>query len=190
MTYRKWIVVAAVLFSLGIILGVYLSLSPSAEATEELAIDLTALEDILNLFIDLPAPLLAAVIFLNNVFTLVTNYLLSPLLCLFPVLALILNGCILGIIAPPVAAETSFGYMLALLLPHGVIEIPAFIMGEAAALSAGMAVMLAVFKKERRGELVPHLKKTLKYLAIAVALLIPAAIIEVYVTMPLINQGG
>lgn len=190
MTYKRWVMVAAGLFVIGILMGVYLSLAVTDEAAGEVVLDLTALEEMMALLSGLPDSLMAVGIFLNNFFTLATNYLFSPLLCLFPTLALILNGCIVGFISPPVISETSFGYLLALLLPHGVVEIPAFIMGEAAALSAGTSVMLAVFRKESRADLVPRLKQTLKYLGIAVALLVPAAVIEVYVTMPLLNQGG
>ncbi len=72
--------------------------------------------------------------------------------------------------------------MLAGLLPHGIFELPALILGEAAALSFGAVVILALFKKERRNLIPPSLKRNLRYLMIALALLLPAAIIETYVT--------
>jgi len=81
-----------------------------------------------------------------------------------------------------VIQEKSLGFLLAGLLPHGIIELPAFIIGEAAALSFGAMVILVLFKKKERSQLVPSLKQNLRYLMIAFALLIPAAIIETFVT--------
>ena len=68
-----------------------------------------------------------------------------------------------------------------------VLGSPAFIIGEAVALSFGAALILALLKKERRSQLVPHFRQNLKYLGIALALLLPAAIIEAYVTPLLLN---
>ena len=72
--------------------------------------------------------------------------------------------------------------MLAGLLPHGIFELPAFILGEAAALSFGVVTLLALVKKERRNLLLPAFKRNLRYLAVALVLLVPAAIIEIYIT--------
>ena len=68
------------------------------------------------------------------------------------------------------------------MLPHGIFELPAFILGEAAALSFGAMVILALFKKERRNLLLPGLKQDLRYLMVAFVLLVPAAIVETYIT--------
>jgi stage II sporulation protein M len=73
------------------------------------------------------------------------------------------------------------------LLPHGVFEIPAIIIGEAAALSFGAMVIMALFSPKRRSQLLPNLKQNLKYLLLAFILLVPAAIIETFVT-PLLLQ--
>ncbi|MBI2287561.1 MAG: stage II sporulation protein M [Chloroflexi bacterium] len=67
-------------------------------------------------------------------------------------------------------------------MPHGVFEIPALFIGEAAALSFGAAVMRVLFRGERRSLLLPNLRQNLKYLTIALILLLPAAIIETYIT--------
>jgi stage II sporulation protein M len=95
---------------------------------------------------------------------------------------LTVNGSILGVISVIVSQEKSVGFVLAGLLPHGIFELPALIMGEAAALSFGTVMILALFKKERRSLLLPSLKRNLRYLMVALALLVPAAIIETYVT--------
>ena len=97
-------------------------------------------------------------------------------------MALIINGGVLGLISTSVVQQESIGYLLAGLLPHGVIELPAFFMGEAVALSFGATITLAIFKKEKRELVLPSLKRNLRYLVVALILLLPAAIIETYVT--------
>ena len=121
-------------------------------------------------------------ILLKNVSALLLSFIFSPALCLMPVLALLVNGWLVAFVSAAVTQQESFGFVLAGLLPHGVFELPAFIMGEAAALSFGVAVLLAVFSGDRRKRLLPDLKKNLRYLGVALALLVPAAIIEVYIT--------
>jgi stage II sporulation protein M len=78
--------------------------------------------------------------------------------------------------------EKSLLFVLCGLLPHGVLEIPAFIIGEAAAISFGTMLLAALFNKERRPDVLPQLRVELKYLMVALALLVPAALVETYVT--------
>ncbi len=133
-----------------------------------------------------------------------------------PAIALIANGGLLSFVSVIVIEQESVGLLLAGLLPHGILELPALIIGEAAALSFGAAVMLLLMKKESRAMLVSTakshiflavavfiigsifsllivlallkeetrapLKQSIKYLALAFALLLPAAIIETYIT--------
>ena len=86
-----------------------------------------------------------------------------------------------------VLEEESLGFLLAGLLPHGVFELPAFFIAEAAALSFGSMVVLSLFKREKRSMLVPLFRKNLKYLVVSLILLVPAAIVETYITPLLIS---
>ena len=99
-----------------------------------------------------------------------------------------MNGWILSYVASMVAQEKSVSFVLAGVLPHGILEIPALIMAQAAAPSFGTMAMLALVKKEKRGLLLPNMKRNFKYVLIVLALLLPAAIIETYVT-PLLLSG-
>jgi stage II sporulation protein M len=177
MSYKRWIIIATSLFGAGIILG----LVAPANVNNLLLGDITFLEELADFLAPLPKPIVFAVIFINNAITLLLSFIFSPILCLLPILALVSNGWLLALVAAAVVEEKSLGFVLAGLLPHGVIELPALIMGQAAALSFGSAVIIALFRKERR-DLLPSLKKNLRYLLIAVALLLPAAIIETYIT--------
>ena len=177
MSYKRWIFIATGIFGVGLALGLA---KPSAIAgliTEEIAL----LEE-LGASITPFSILTLGFIFLKNAVALLASFFLSPILCLVPILSLTMNGWLLSFVAASVAQEESVGFVLAGLLPHGIIELPALIMAQAAALSFGTTVMLAPFIKERRKLLLPNFKKNLKYLLIALALLVPAAIIETYIT--------
>jgi len=178
MNFKLWLIITVVLFSAGLALGLVTPSDIGGVPAEEMA----ALEELADLLMTLPKPALLAAIFVKNVTAIMMSFAFSPFLCLMPVIALTLNGWILGVVATTVIEKESVGYLLAGLLPHGILEVPAFIIGEAAAFSFGTMVMLALFKKDKRNLLLPNLKRNLRYLVIAFILLLPAAIIETYVT--------
>ena len=177
MSYKRWIFIAIAIFGIGLVLGLVTPSSIASLISEEIV----ALEELGASLV--PFSIFTLVfIFIKNVVALLVSFVLSPILCLAPILALTANGWLISFALASVAQEKSLGYVLAGLLPHGVLELPALIMAQAAALSFGTMAMLALIKKERRSLLLPNLKQNLKYLVIALALLLPAAIIETYVT--------
>ena len=177
MSYRGWILVAVGLFATGMAFG----LAMPDDAVELFAGDLAALEELAKLLG--PFKITTAVfIFLKNVTALLFSFIFSPLFCLVPVIALTLNGWLLSFVSVTVIEQESVGLLLAALLPHGIFELPALIIGEAAALSFGTMAIIALVSKKRRDQLSPNLKQNVKYLALAFALLLPAAIIETYIT--------
>jgi stage II sporulation protein M len=178
MRYRWYLAIAAVLFLGGIAAGLSIPVGDAGAVTG----DLGALEGFARFLQDLPPVAMMFFILAKNVMALLFSFILSPLLCIVPVGALVLNGILIGLVAVPVVSLTSVGYMLAAVLPHGVIEIPALVIGEAAALSTGVAIMMVPFRVEARNDLGPTLRRNLKYLGIALALLVPAAAIETFVT--------
>jgi stage II sporulation protein M len=178
MTYKRWILVTIALFGIGLVLGLLVPVGNAGLLSE----DITAFGELGNFFFSLPRPLTAMAIFAKNALALLLSFALSPILCLAPIVALIANGWLLTFVSATLIEEKSLGFVLAGLLPHGIIELPAFILGEAAALSFGAIAMLAMFQSERRGQLLPSLKQNFRYLMIAFALLVPAAIIETFIT--------
>jgi len=177
MSYKRWIWVAVGLFGIGMALGLAIPTS----VADFMAEDLAALEELANLLG--PFKITTAVfIFLKNASALLFSFLFSPLLCLTPILALMANGLLLSFVSSSVAQQESLGFLLAGLLPHGIFELPALIMGEAAALSFGTMAIIALISKKRRNQLPLNLKQNLRYLVVAWTLLLPAAVIETYIT--------
>ena len=219
MKYKVSILIAISLFALSSVVG-WATPDIIAHLLEE---DIAALVELSGFLASLPPVVTAIFIFIKNSLSLLLSFLLSPILCLIPLLALTTNGWLLGWISAKVIEEESLGFLLAGLLPHGVIELPAFFIGEAAALSFGaMAIVLvikkesrstlistikqgaghvlltvalffivgpfhtiiivALLKKQTRDPLMMNLNRNLKYLTIALALLVPAALIEAFIT--------
>jgi stage II sporulation protein M len=178
MSYKRWLFLAVFLFGIGLIWGLVTPIDMPGLLTE----DIGTLDELADFLSPFPQIVVFIFIFLKNVTAILISFILSPIFCLVPIVALIINGGVLGLISTSVVQQESIGYLLAGLLPHGVIELPAFVMGEAVALSFGAAVTLAIFKKEKRELVLPGLKRNLRYLVIALILLLPAAIIETYVT--------
>ena len=177
MNYKGWSFIAIFLFGIGLALGLATPLSIANLMSEEIV----ALEEFSRILV--PFSFLTVIlIFIKNVSALAISFALSPILCLVPILSLTVNGWLIAFISSAVIQEKSLGFLLAGLLPHGIFEIPALIIGQAAALSFGTMAILALLIKRRRHLLLPNLKQNLKYLLIALALLLPAAIIETYIT--------
>ncbi len=178
--YRLWVFVAIGLFAIGIVAGVVMSLTMPDGIIGFFSDDLASLAEIGSAFEAFTATL-AVFIFFKNALALLFSFIFSPILCLVPIFSLLLNSTLISLVLIIVAEEESVGYVLAGLLPHGIIEIPAFIIGQAAALHFGFMCIITLFSKDK-SNLLPAFKKDLKYLVFALILLVPATIIETFVT--------
>lgn len=178
MNFKRWLLVTVFLFVAGLLSGFIMPPDASIGIISE---QVTALEKFAEILAPLPKPAIAIFIFLKNVSAVLLSIILSPILCLLPIFTLISNGWVIGLISKTVIAEKSAVYLLAGLLPHGIFEIPALIIGEAIALSFGSAVLKAIFKRRKSG-ILNNIKQNLKYLVMSVFLFFPAAVIETYVT--------
>lgn len=180
MRYKLWVLVAIGLFAIGIVAGVVISLTMPVDILNFFSEDLESLAEI-GSFFEAFTVTLAVFIFFKNAIALLFSFIFSPILCLIPIFSLLLNSTIIPIVLMIVAEEESIGYVVAGILPHGIIEIPAFIIGQAAALHFGFMCIITLFSKDK-SNLLPAFKKDLKYLLFALILLVPAAIIETFVT--------
>ena len=182
MSYKKWSLIAVFLFAVGLVLGLVTPPGIAGFMSEDIA----ALEELSRILTPFSV-LTFSIIFVKNASALVLSFVLSPILCLMPLITLTVNGWLLAFVSSLVVQEESLGFVLAGVLPHGIFELPAIIIGEAAALSFGAMAILALFRRDKRPLLLPNIRQNLKYLLVAVALLLPAAIIETYLTPLLIS---
>ncbi|MCW3129913.1 MAG: stage II sporulation protein M [Methanophagales archaeon] len=110
------------------------------------------------------------VLFLNNSFTCLLDIILGPLIGIFPMFSVFINGGLLGWFA-----QEEGPVIFLAIVPHGIFELPAFLLSAAIGLKLGREVLKS--KGER------HLKKELRkglrvFLILILPLLFIAALIE------------
>jgi stage II sporulation protein M len=181
MRFRFWIFITIGIFIIGIAAGIMVSIAMPAGIIDIFSEQLQAFDELGSSLGPFQISTLIF-IFFKNALALLLSFAFSPLLCLLPLLAILLNSALISFISVLVVEEESLAYLLAGLLPHGIFEIPAFVIGEAAALSFGVATILALFSRNSGMSLQNVFKRNLKYLLLAMVLLVPAAIMETYVT--------
>ncbi len=174
---KFWFLGVTVLFAACLAAGLTL---PAPEAMIEDT--LGGYATLFEMLADLPPIALALFILVNNVITLLFSFAFAPLLGLVPLFVVGFNGWLIGVMAALIIRTEGIGYAVKGLLPHGIIEIPAFLFAEAVALSFAVTLLSSLFVPEKRPQLFPSFVRHLKMLGIAAALLIPAALIEVFVT--------
>jgi len=181
MRFRFWVIIATGLFIIGILAGIEIRNTMPADITDIFSGQEDSLSNIAD---SLGTSRVAILIFIyfKNALAVFISFLLGPFFCIVPVLALLFNSAFISYISIEVIQKKSLGYLLAGVLPHGIFEIPALLIGEAASLSFGVAVIIAIFSRGRRDYLRNSFKENFKYLLISLALLGPAAIMETFVT--------
>jgi stage II sporulation protein M len=139
------------------------------------------LGETIRLIAELNPYLITLVIFLNNAAKMFITIILGVSVGIFPVVFISLNGLLLGYVIRIALPKLGVLGVASLILPHGVLEIPAALLSTALGLSVG----LETARKIIRGE--ASVKKVLKYsLKIYVKYVIPmlaaAAVIEGFIT--------
>ncbi len=178
---------SALVFSLGVVLGKQLSSSGIRQIVYALGYVPGGVNPLFEASYGLPF-LALDISFHNWQVSLATA--LSGIIFIAPVLAtLVFNGFILGIVEDIVQNLTMF---LAAILPHGIIELPAFIIAG----SAGLKLGLEFFKALRRGGLNsnPEFYKTLRETIYIILGLVPlfviAGILETFITPYIMRLYG
>jgi stage II sporulation protein M len=113
-----------ILFAASVAAGVMLTIGDPASGQQLL--DLFR-EAILGEVIDASAPLLAVTLFLNNLQACIVMFLGGASLGIVTAFVILSNGVVIGSIVEVVRQEQGTVYIAAGLLPHGIFEIPAFI---------------------------------------------------------------
>jgi len=125
-------------------------------------------------------------IFLKNGITSFIVIFSGVLFGIIPLLALISNGEVLGILTNFILKDFSISYFLTGILPHGILEIPAFLISGALGLKIAQISVKKVLRKEK-GNLVRELNWASKvFLKVVLPLLLIASLIEVFFTSKLI----
>ena len=183
MNYKWWVFIAVCLFGIGLAFG----LATPVGIVNLLSGELDALKELSAILV--PFKITTAIfIFIKNVSVLMLSFIFSPILCLLPMMALTLNGWLLSFISVIVVQEKSLGFLFAALLPHGIFELPALIIGEAAALSFGAMAIVLLFRRESRTVLVSNVRQDVGHILLAVALFFTVGIFHTIIILALLKE--
>jgi stage II sporulation protein M len=133
-------------------------------------------------------------ILMNNVMVSVFMVYSGVMLGIIPLFSLLSNGLVMGYLAQQNVPETGWGPFIMAILPHGIIELPAFILACAFGIRFG-AVMLKsfffLFSPARRAAnnaaFIRLLKVSVPLVILVAILLMAAAVIESMVTIRLVG---
>ncbi|ACV62613.1 protein of unknown function DUF95 transmembrane [Desulfofarcimen acetoxidans DSM 771] len=170
-----------IIFTLGIIFGcVFLSSVTDTTSAKE---SMNELEKLIKGSFNLPHTLLGLALFILG-----KNLLASALavvgglltLGIVPVLTLFFNGIVVGYAIKPVLYLHGTGYLMASLLPHGIIELPAFFLSASVGMYLGVEQALKFIRNRPPTYSVKDAAKFFTYIIFPV--LLAAAFIEVFIT--------
>lgn len=138
-------------------------------------------------FFELPPPLMASAIFANNLVKTLLAMLLGIFLAIPPILFMLVNGFILGVVGFQVISNKGVAFLILGVLPHGVLELFAAVLSAALGIRLGGVAYAKL--RNRSIKLWETVKFCLKtYLLLGVPSLAAAALIETYIT-PLLLTG-
>ncbi len=124
-------------------------------------------------------------IFMNNALKCLLVIVLGLLLGLVPLFFMLANGLILGIVIGVTMKASGLLYVIAGVVPHGIIELPMVFLSAAMGLYLGTEALKALFGK-REGLTEKLIQSLLIYFTWIFPLLFLAAFLETFVTGPLL----
>lgn len=170
---KKYIVLAFFFFLISFTLG-YIHSLIAPDLLDQMIEGLSPLVEKLT---SLPNWQLALIIFFNNVLKVLLSMFLGIFFGIIPFFFLVLNGYVLGVVATGVDLNIFF----ASIAPHGILEIPALLIG------VGMGFSLG-FRALKYGKSIEIDRGELKKLTILIVImLLLASLIETYITPIIIN---
>lgn len=122
---------------------------------------------------------LSLTIFMNNLRVALLNLILGVSV-VGPTGVMMVNGYVVGMVLSSVG-NVAVG--VALMLPHGIIEIPALIYSAALGTHLGVEIIASVFRRTVRGRIRHAFREAFVKFSVVVLLLALAALVEVFVTM-------
>lgn len=173
---RIYIGLSVLLFALAAAMG-YFAAGSNSKVAEEWMAQL----DMLKWITELPPVLIMVVIFLKNFLACAMSVLMGLGLGLVPLLVVTSNGFLLGIVSYETIQKAGVLYLMAGILPHGIIELPVVLLSIAVGFRLGHLVAQSIIgeKVDLTGETrtAIHL-----LLFLVMPLLLLAAFIETFIT--------
>lgn len=174
---NPYILFSALVFALSIAAG-YIAY----ELYPELAMQsVSGLEELVQRLQNLSPLEIMLIIFINNIIAMFIAVLFGIALGIVPFLVLVLNGFIIGTIVRMLLLEMGWGFIIAGLVPHGIIEIPLLLLSTSIGMRIGFEVLRAIAGKpsDIKQEFIKGMKFFFYWM---VPLIFLAALIETFIT--------
>jgi stage II sporulation protein M len=179
---KKPLIFLGMIFACSVWLGYYSGMLHPAEAKnllKRLSEDFSALKNI-------NAVAMFLFILINNSVKALIVGMLGTFFGVIPVLFIAVNGILIGVTSSVIIAQKGMGFLFVGTVPHGVLEIPAFLIAGA----YGMRLGKKYYRFLRRGDpfkpLFFHVMR--KMFKIVLPLLVVASFIETFITAALLRS--
>ncbi|MBU4373254.1 MAG: stage II sporulation protein M [Euryarchaeota archaeon] len=177
---KKYLLIVADIFILSLIVGLLVSVKNPMLSENYLE----TFKESFGWIKTLDPLLIMLVIFLNNAIKSLLALVLGVGLGIVPVLFIAGNGIILSMLADVISRQHGTLFVIAALLPHGIIEVPMVLISAGIGLRLGYAIYLSL--KGLKIDIKTELRQGIRfYMRVILPLLFIAAVIETFVT-PLI----
>ena len=181
---RPFLFTTVLLFALGSIAG---SLLAGHSTFAGLKIN-ESLGGFAQMFINLPKPILALMIFANNAVKTLLVIVLGIAFAIVPLVFVLVNGVAIGVVLHLATQSKGLAYSILAIVPHGVFELPGILCGAAIGLMLGNKAIRRLFRKSEF-KVGPELSRALKIFATTIVpLLLIGAITEAYLTAALLGK--
>jgi len=173
---RVYIGLSVMIFALTAVMG-YFAASMDTELASSMLQELEMLKWIMNQ----PPVMIMIIIFLKNFMACIMSVLLGLGLGILPLLVVVTNGFMLGVVSYNVLQKAGPLYLMAGILPHGIIELPVVLVSIAVGFRLGYLVALSIFGE--KADIVKETKVAIHLLIYRIMpLLLLAAFIETFIT--------
>ena len=181
---RPFLFTTVLLFALGSIAG---SLLAGHSIFAGLKIN-ESLGGFAQMFINLPKPILALMIFANNAVKTLLVIVLGIAFAIVPLVFVVVNGVAIGVVLHLATESKGLAYSILAIVPHGVFELPGVLCGAAIGLMLGNKAIRRLFRKSEF-KVGSELSRALKIFATTIVpLLLIGAITEAYLTAALLGK--
>ncbi|AFV23175.1 integral membrane protein [Methanolobus psychrophilus R15] len=174
---KPYIVLSTIVFALSIAVG-YIAYGIYPEYAMQ---SISGLEELVEMLEGLSLLEIMLMIFINNTIAMFIAILFGIVLGIVPLLVLVLNGFIIGTIVRLLIVENGLAFIVAGLVPHGIIEIPLLLLSTSIGMKIGYEVLLALAGKpsDIKNEFIKGMKFFFYWM---VPLIFIAALIETFIT--------
>jgi stage II sporulation protein M len=173
---RVYIGLSVMIFALTAVMGYF-----AASMDTELASSMLQELEMLKWIMDQPPVMIMIIIFLKNFMACIMSVLLGLGLGILPLLVVVTNGFMLGVVSYNVLQKAGPLYLMAGILPHGIIELPVVLVSIAVGFRLGYLVALSIFGE--KADIVKETKVAIHLLIYRIMpLLLLAAFIETFIT--------